>query len=175
MAKKPDYRYEWQLPDNGQKLLFIMLNPSKALNPREYPRNPDRWHDRTTRWVCGFACRRGYRQVKIVNLYAAMTKDYKELNKMANPVGRKRSENDKKLKENIAQADKIICAWGVEKKGPEGRDRVSEVWDMIKKLGKEEKTFALKINKTDGSPAHPQGLSYSVELKPYAPPWAAEI
>lgn len=187
MAEKTEYRYWWEPPkgwweppegkrwipwpkanDKGNaKLLFIMLNPSTAkLNSNKSDRC-----DHTTRKVCGYAYRWGYRCVGIVNLYAAMTKDYKELKKMADPVGPK---NDEELEKAIDWADKIICAWGVEKKGPEGRDRVSKVWEMIKKSGK--KSCALKINKDD-SPAHPlaRGLSYSVELKPYAPPWAAEI
>jgi hypothetical protein len=96
------YRYslmrEWN--KNKGKVLFIMLNPSKA---------DDKEDDPTVKRCINFAKDWGYGGLMIGNLFSYRTTYPKELFKTKYPEGK---DNLKYIKQMIKRSDLVICAWG---------------------------------------------------------------
>jgi len=96
------YRYslwrEWNI--DAPKLVFIMLNPSKA---DAYIDDP------TLRRYIGFAKSWGFGSLTVINLFAYRSAKPSELRQVNDPVG---TQNDRYLKKAIKSADKIVVAWG---------------------------------------------------------------
>jgi len=143
------YRYvltrQWG-EDLGAKVLWIMLNPSKAdaIKP-----------DPTMTRCVGFAKSWGYDGITLTNLYAYRATDPVDLVRNGRPVGPK---NDRHLREQIELHDLIVCAWGTKA----GKSRASEVVKMILDAGK--KPQAIAITK-GGFPQHP--LMARATLRPF--------
>lgn len=121
-----NYRYSlsriWD--DSLDKITFIMLNPSTADATAD---------DKTILSCIRQAKSWGYGGFEVVNLFSYRSTDMTVLNNsVANVIG---DENDKYIKLSIAEADKVILAWGnalSEKKVKVHPERASEV---IKLLG----------------------------------------
>lgn len=96
------YRYSlWREWDgDGQRLVFIMLNPSTA--------DADT-NDPTIRRCLRFAQAWDYGSMEVVNLFAYRTPSPNDLRAVPDPVG---AENDRYLAAAAAQADCIVMAWG---------------------------------------------------------------
>ena len=126
------YRYPlsrvWDI--NKPKILFIMLNPSTA---DEFVEDP------TIRRVINYAKDWGYGSVYVGNLYAFRSTDPKGLNNVEDPIG---PENITNIQALIGLVDKVIYAWGNERKEPE--------W--LKKLV--DAPYCIDISKK-GIPKHP--------------------
>jgi hypothetical protein len=107
----PDNIYRYQLSRiwdaEKPKILFIMLNPSTADAFVEDP---------TIRRVINYALSWGYGGVYVGNLYGFRSTDPKGLNSVVDPVG---SENIENIKALIGIVDKVVYAWGNERKEPE--------------------------------------------------------
>ncbi|MCS6812143.1 MAG: DUF1643 domain-containing protein [Cyanobacteria bacterium] len=113
------YRYSlWrQWNAEGDRLVFIMLNPSTA----------DAQHnDPTIRRCLGFARRWGYGCLVTVNLFAYRTPYPHHLCRVPDPVG---PETDRYLLQAVHQADRVIAAWG--NAGQLWRDRVCHVLHLV--------------------------------------------
>ena len=96
------YRYSLTKKFNTGKgkLLFILLNPSKATE-KVYDATIIRCEKRSKLLA--------YKQFRVCNLFAFRTTKPTELKKVSNPVG---SLNNMFLKTSIKWSDKIICSWG---------------------------------------------------------------
>jgi len=96
------YRYslwrEWNA--NALKVVFIMLNPSRADATTDDP---------TLRRCISFAQSWGYGSLEVVNLFAYRASNPAILNQVTDPVG---PENDRYLEKAVEGSDKIIVAWG---------------------------------------------------------------
>ena len=96
------YRYllwrEWEV--NQPKLVFIMLNPSKADADIDDP---------TLRRCINFAKSWGCGSLMVVNLFAYRSASPLDLKKVDDPVGK---QNDRYLKKAIKSADQVVVAWG---------------------------------------------------------------
>jgi hypothetical protein len=96
------YRYslwrEWDI--DKSKIVFIMLNPSKADASIDDP---------TLRRCVNFAKSWGYGSLIVVNLFAYRSTSPLELRQVDDPVGK---QNDRYLKKAIKSADKVVVAWG---------------------------------------------------------------
>jgi hypothetical protein len=96
------YRYslwrEWNI--DAPKLVFIMLNPSKA---DAYIDDP------TLRRCIGFAKSWSFGSLTVINLFAYRSAKPSELRQVNDPVG---AQNDRYLKKAIKSADKVVVAWG---------------------------------------------------------------
>ena len=103
------YRYQlsriWD--DSKPKILFIMLNPSTA---DEFVEDP------TIRRIVNYAKDWGYGSVYVGNLYAFRSTDPKGLNSVEDPIG---PENITNIQVLIGLVDKVVYAWGNERKEPE--------------------------------------------------------
>ena len=143
-------RYRYQLGriwnEDLPVCLWIMLNPSTA-DARKDDQTIKRCIDYSKRW--------GYGGLMVGNLFAWRTTYPDELRQAEDPVG---PENDQHLDTMLAEADFVICAWGI--KSPY-RARASEVLGMLNGRG-----HALAITK-DGHPGHPSRLSKDLRPIPY--------
>ncbi|MHC0052328.1 DUF1643 domain-containing protein [Actibacterium sp. D379-3] len=100
----PCERYRYTLTrvwnPEGQKALFIMLNPSTATEVQNDP-TVERCERRAR--ALGFG---GFR---VTNIFAWRDTDPKKMRAATDPVG---PENDAAILESCPWADRIICAWG---------------------------------------------------------------
>ncbi len=106
-----DNKYRYQLSriwdEEKPMILFIMLNPSTA------DANID---DPTIRRVTNFAKSWGYGGLYVGNLYAFRSTDPNILQKVDNPIG---TDNIQYIKSLIGLTEKVIYAWGNNRKEPE--------------------------------------------------------
>lgn len=132
--------------------VFIMLNPSTADGLVDDP---------TIRRCIGFAKKWGYKQLKVLNLFAFRATSPKDLKRAARPIG---PENRSYINVTCDSAKKdggvIVCAWG---KGGEFLDQGSLLWtDLVGRYD----LRCLKILKC-GQPGHPLYLSKGSKLIKY--------
>lgn len=146
------YRYGlhrwWGL---GDRLIFVMLNPSTADADVDDP---------TIRRCVRFARTLGYDGIGVFNLYAYRATKPADLWKADEPTGGQR--NDDLLREigHACRHGSVIAAWGAHAKA----DRVAQVlalphWDKVKALG---------ITKA-GAPRHPLYMPSAAVPTPWAP------
>ena len=139
------YRYAltrvWD--DAAPKLLYIMLNPSKATEVQNDP-TIERCERRAR--ALGFG---GFRAA---NIFALRETDPHKMRKHPAPEG---PDNAAVLKESCVWSDVILAAWGVHGahlgQGPDTRDRL---WDA----GHELRHFGLT---KEGHPRHPLYVPYA--------------
>ncbi len=145
------YRYllwrEWEV--NQPKLVFIMLNPSKADADIDDP---------TLRRCINFAKSWGCGSLVVVNLFAYRSASPLDLKKVDDPVGK---QNDRYLKKAIRSADKVVVAWGNNGKLMQ-RDRL--VLELLSKL--KVQPHCLGITQA-GYPRHPLYVMCSNEAVVY--------
>jgi hypothetical protein len=138
------YRYQlsrsWD--EEKPKILFIMLNPSTA---DEFVEDP------TIRRIVNYAKDWGYGGVYVGNLYAFRSTDPKGLNSAEDPVG---PENITHIQTLIGLVDKVVYAWGNERKEPE--------W--LKKIVTN--PYCIDISKK-GIPKHPLYLKKCLKTQLY--------
>lgn len=141
-----DYRYtlhrscETVLACRG-RLCFVMLNPSTA---------DDRLNDPTIRRCIGFTRTNQYREMEVVNLFAARSTRPKYLTAIDDPVG---PENDVWITEAIMKADTVVFAWGASiPRQLDAHGRAVKVWSICRSLGRRPQCLGFTGN---GSPRHP--------------------
>lgn len=135
-------------------ICWVMCNPSTA---------DDSVDDNTIRKVKSFSWREGFRDLVVVNLFAARATKPVDLITMEDPVG---PGNDIVVGETMTTADAVVFAWGA--------------WPSSKRAARLPKTvdpmsiaehyginpLALGVNK-DGSPWHPLYIPGNTKLVPY--------
>ena len=106
LCKKYRYQLLREWDEDRPSVLFIMLNPSTA------DANVD---DPTICRVINFAKTWGYGGVYVGNLYAFRSTNPKALRDKNDPIGK---DNVQHIQTLIGLADKVIYAWGRDKKEP---------------------------------------------------------
>ena len=141
------YRYDltrtWE--DTGKRLLYIMLNPSKADELRNDP-TVERCERR--------ARALGYGAFRVTNIFAWRDTDPHAMRRAKKPVG---PENDAILKESCDWADGILAAWGTH---GAHMDRGPQCARIL--LAQQTPLFHLGLTK-DGHPRHPLYVSYQTQ------------
>lgn len=141
------YRYAltrvWD--EAGPRVLFIMLNPSKATEVQNDP-TVERCERRAR--VLGFG---GFR---VMNIFAWRETDPRLLRAAPEPVG---AENDALLLDGLGWADTIIAGWGVH---GEHLNRGPEVEALLRGAGVD--LHCLGLSKA-GHPRHPLYIAYATE------------
>lgn len=148
------YRYLLRRHIGGSRgrLLFVMLNPSKA----------DETHDDATIRRCiGFARRWSCADMEVANLFGLMATDARELLRHPDPVG---AGNDAAIRAALARADKVILAWGNHAAHPKHRARTAAVLRMARAACRPYRIGALTKS---GQPRHPLRLPYDTQLVPH--------
>ena len=148
-----DRRYRYLLRrrvgDSEKRVLFIMLNPSKADEERNDP---------TIRRCIGFARSWGFGILEVVNLFALMSTYPKALLKADDPVG---PDNDATICAALESADTVVLAWG--NHGLDHEKRVAEVTTMAWKA---DRPCCLGMT-VKGAPRHPLRLPKTSTLEPF--------
>jgi hypothetical protein len=143
------YRYtllrEWDL--RLRRLLWIMLNPSKATAEIDDP---------TVAKCQRYARAWGFGSIVVTNLFGWRSTDPKALYSVEDPIG---PENDAAIFREVRAASKVICAWG---KHGALRDRGAEVLASLRAYGVT--PYCLSRN-NDGSPGHPLYLPAAQTLQ----------
>ncbi|WP_420396469.1 DUF1643 domain-containing protein [Nioella sp.] len=141
------YRYSltrvWD--EAGPRVLFIMLNPSKATEVQNDP-TVERCERRAR--VLGFG---GFR---VMNIFAWRETDPRLLRAAPDPVG---GENDAFLLDGLDWADTVIAGWGVH---GEHMNRGPEVEALLRGAGVD--LHCLGLSKA-GHPRHPLYIAYATE------------
>jgi hypothetical protein len=145
---KKKYRYllkcTWQ--EELERVTFVMLNPSVA---------DSKICDPTLNRCVNFSKNWGYGGMNIVNLYAFIATDPKELFKCEEPVG---IDNDKYIIQSVGESEKVIFAWG------EQHQELLNRANSVIKLLKDYKYYCIKKTKNGVHPRHP--LYLKSDLKP---------
>lgn len=147
------YRYRltrtW---DGGRgRLLYIMLNPSKACEKKNDP---------TIARCQKRAELLGYGGLDVVNLFAFRATDPADLRAAMEPVG---PENDAMLVQACGEADCILAAWGVHGRH---RGRDDKVMSLLNGAG--HSLYVLGLTR-HGLPRHPLYVSYANRPEPWVP------
>ncbi|WP_103669715.1 DUF1643 domain-containing protein [Pseudanabaena sp. BC1403] len=145
------YRYslwrEWDI--DKSKIVFIMLNPSKADASIDDP---------TLRRCTSFAKSWDYGSLIVVNLFAFRSASPLELKQVEDPIG---NQNDRYLKKAVKLADRVVVAWGNNGKLML-RDRL--VLELLSKHNIQ--PHCLGITKA-GYPRHPLYVLWNKQLSVY--------
>lgn len=147
------YRYSltrvWE-PD-GRRLLYLMLNPSKATELANDP-TIERCERR--------AKALGYGAFRVCNLFALRETDPARLKRARSPVG---PDNMSQISEALSWADAALCAWGVH---GTHRSQAEAVLPVI--LAGEKPLLTLGLTKA-GHPRHPLYIAYDVQPTHWLP------
>ena len=137
----------------GRRVLFIMLNPSKATEVQNDP-TVERCERR--------ARALGFGAFRVTNIFAWRETDPHKMRKAADPVG---PANDAQIVQGVVWADQVIAAWGTHGahlgRGPALERSLRQIRKPL---------YVLGLSK-DGHPKHPLYISYSQQpvLWPEAP------
>jgi hypothetical protein len=133
----------------GQKALFVMLNPSTATEVQNDP-TVERCERR--------ARRLGFGAFRVCNIFAWRETDPMLMRAAGDPVG---PENDRAIRESCLWADAIVCAWGTH---GAHLGRGNSVERLMRATGRP--LHHLGLTK-DGHPRHPLYLGYGVAPTPW--------
>ncbi|WP_108260829.1 DUF1643 domain-containing protein [Mangrovicoccus ximenensis] len=136
----------------GQKVTFVMLNPSTATEVQNDP-TVERC-ERRARTL-------GYGAFRVTNIFAWRDTDPKAMRAAAEPVG---PENDAAIAEACRWADRVVCAWGTH---GAFLDRGPAVEKLIRATGIT--PYHLGLSKA-GHPKHPLYLPYAQQPEPWLAP-----
>ncbi|GAB4274178.1 MAG: DUF1643 domain-containing protein [Pararhodobacter sp.] len=126
----------------GQKVLFVMLNPSTATEMQNDP-TVERCERR--------ARSLGFGAFRVCNIFAFRATDPKVMRAQPDPVG---PANDAAILEGAAWADMVICAWGTH---GAHLGRGAKVEALLRGCGKP--LWHLGLSKA-GHPRHPLYIAY---------------
>lgn len=141
------FRHEIEGARSGKTIVWIGLNPTADCLDKL---------DKTMMRVLDFSKRLGYGSFIMLNAFAYIAKNEKELYRGSNQVG---SENDAVIKRCIDGNPTIVCAWG------DGIVLNSRV-DGLRKVLSGHKLFCLKLTKA-GNPHHPLRVRKTEMLKSF--------
>ena len=141
------YRYAltrvWN--EDAKRVLFVMLNPSKA---------DEIANDPTVERCERRARALGYGAFRVTNIFAWRDTDPKLMRRAKSPIG---PENDATLLEGAEWADDIVAAWGAHGEHLAQGDAIAE---LLRSTGKP--LFHLGLTKA-GHPRHPLYISYATQ------------
>lgn len=156
----PCGKYRYRLERHGLSgsgaIAWIMVNPSTA----------DAEHnDQTIKKVMGFSERFGAGWLIVGNKFAYRSKDITDLRHAGDPCG---ADNTMHLKAIMADASRVIVAWGaLAKLPPHLRHQWRTVCEIADDLGRELHCLGTA---QDGQPLHPCMLGYDRPLIPWKRP-----
>lgn len=147
------YRLERDGPGNGATAI-IMVNPSTADAEQD---------DHTIRKLRGFGDRHQWGKLIVGNLFAFRATDVRELGRADDPVG---PENDAHLSRILAEADRVICAWGPVSKQPRAYRGLR--WRKLVALANRP-LYSIGEPAKCGHPCHPLTLGYDRPIVRWPP------
>lgn len=146
------YRYAltrvWD--EAGRRVLFVMLNPSKATEVANDP-TVERCERR--------ARALGFGGMRVVNIFAFRATDPRDLKAATDPCG---PENDAAILEGVTWADDVIAAWGAH---GDHHGRGAGVAALLAGVGCRAKHLGLS---KAGHPRHPLYIAYARQPEPWS-------
>ena len=127
----------------GKRVLFVMLNPSKATEVQNDP-TVERCERR--------ARALGFGAFQVTNIFAWRDTDPFQMRKAKDPIG---LDNDAAILAGVAWADQVIAAWGTH---GAHMNRGPQMTTLLQGTGKPLYTLGLSKH---GHPKHPLYISYS--------------
>lgn len=127
----------------GKRVLFVMLNPSKATEVQNDP-TVERCERR--------ARALGFGAFQVTNIFAWRDTDPFQMRKAKDPIG---PDNDAAILAGVAWADQVIAAWGTH---GAHMNRGPQMTTLLQGTGKPLYTLGLSKH---GHPKHPLYISYS--------------
>ena len=127
----------------GKRVLFVMLNPSKATEVQNDP-TVERCERR--------ARALGFGAFQVTNIFAWRDTDPFQMRKSKDPIG---PDNDAAILAGVAWADQVIDAWGTH---GAHMNRGPQMTTLLQGTGKPLYTLGLSKH---GHPKHPLYISYS--------------
>ena len=144
------WRYRYQLTriwdDNGERALFVMLNPSTAT---------ERQNDPTVERCERRARRLGFGSFRVTNIFAWRETDPKAMMRAADPIG---PDNNAAILDSVSWANRVVCAWG---RHGAHLDRGFAVERLLRETRCP--LFHLGLTKA-GHPKHPLYIGYDRQL-----------
>ncbi|NYS25981.1 DUF1643 domain-containing protein [Rhodobacteraceae bacterium 2376] len=134
----------------GDKVLFVMLNPSTATEVQNDP-TVERC-ERRARTL-------GFGAFRVCNIFAFRATDPKVMRTAPDPIG---PDNDAAIAEGAAWADRIICAWGTH---GAFLQRGAAVERLLRATA--QPLFHLGLSK-HGHPKHPLYIGYAQQPRHWA-------
>ena len=128
------------------KVLFILLNPSTATELKNDP---------TIARCQKRSAMLNYGAFTICNLFAFRTKSPKLMKISLDPIG---PENNRIIKQQIVEANKVVCAWG---NHGDHLDQANNILKILKETGAQ--TYHLGLTKNN-QPIHPLYIEYNRKL-----------
>ena len=163
-SKKGKYRYLLgrKISESPCRLLFIMLNPSKADMAKDDP---------TIKKCSEIARKSNFGILEVVNLYAFRAPKQTDLWQQKRPKGK---DNDKFIRKSLESADRIILAWGSSiGQSRKRKKRAGKVVRMVLKATLK-RPYHLGLNQ-NGEPKHPkQRVAYDPTPKKWTKSQIAE-
>jgi len=130
------------------RIVFVLLNPSTADEQRNDP---------TIRRCIGFARAWHFGSMEVVNLFAYLATDYRELFKVSDPIGQ---GNNRFLLQAVERCSTVVLGWGT--RGTFlSRDR-----QVIQMFVRKKDVYCLGLTK-DGQPRHPLYIQGDTNLEPF--------
>lgn len=130
--------------------VFVMLNPSTA---------DETVNDPTVERCLRRARQMGFGGLIVTNIFALRSTDPQQLYAPVDPIG---PENDREIKQALALAGVVVCAWG---NHGEYLDRGASVRRLIKSVGITPHHLGLTQH---GQPRHPLYVSYLRKPEPWS-------
>jgi len=150
------YRLDRHVQETGRVAAFFGVNGSTA--------GPIEEDQTTTKWR-GFSLRNGIARYIAANPFAYRSADVSVLGEVSDPIG---PENDRYLREVIAEADVLVPCWGDRNKVPKTLHcHFDSLRDQLFASGKPVLTFGFTKG---GDPKHPLMLAYDTPLISWTSP-----
>lgn len=155
-CRKYRYRLERRSGHYPGVTAVIMVNPSRATATK---------NDHTITKLQGFQARWGWGRIVVGNLFAYRATDVNDLKTAIDPVG---PDNPRHLKSIMAEADRVIVAWGRLSKLPK---KLRNQWKTVVKIAEklDKPLYCLGVCQ-DGHPVHPLTIPYERKLELWVPP-----
>ena len=145
------YLFECRWGHGNDVVTFIMLNPSVG--------NVEQTDPTLVRCI-NYAKAWGYSGMNVVNLFAYISTDPKQLKNAIDPIGPK---NDAYIRLATEQSDAVILAWGSILTTPQAKQRMQSTINLVRhKIPK-----CLKVTTHGNYPRHPLFLPRNLVPIPY--------
>jgi hypothetical protein len=155
-----------------RRVLWVMLNPSTALDQPDDATLREVANDPTiTKCIC-FTKRWGWPELHVLNLFAFRSTDPKDLYRaMRSGVDVVGPQNDAHFvtAANWSGDQLIVCAWGAVRNMPGVRNRIARMKELLKFHRLHALGYTKGFDAAHGEPRHPLMLAYETSLHVMTP------
>lgn len=152
-TKQYRYHFSCEWGDGGRFVTFVMLNPSIGNQEQE---------DATLKKCVTYAKKWGYDGLNVVNLFAYISTEPKNLRRQIDPVG---PDNNRHVLETVQNSERVIAAWGQSIKTAFVKKRIQETLELLSSVD----VYTLDLTVCGEFPKHPLYLRGDLTPKLFRP------